>query len=225
MNTIKNENFGFVYALENKAFPGYIKVGQTKNLEHRLAQFNDTGIPDGKPTLLLFAVYLENYKKAERILHKALSDKRESSFKEFFKATYNQVKSVFELLTFNDANALLIRPEEYNSKIIGKTFEIVKRKIGTRPNRNFRYLSIPTGAKLTFKENTKLVVTVIDEKNHVLCCCGKKHTLSRAAICCYDSYHALPPEQRGKDRNGFDWFKYNDILVSDIKPMVNQELE
>ncbi|EJF00797.1 GIY-YIG nuclease family protein [Liquorilactobacillus mali] len=225
MNSDERENHGFVYAFENKAFPGYIKIGQTKNLEHRLAQFNDTGIPEGKPTLLLFAVYLENYKKAERILHKALADKRESSSKEFFKATYNQVKNIFELLTFNDTNALWIRPEEYNAKITGKTFKVVQRRIGTRPNRNFKYLSIPTGAKLTFKENPNLVVTVIDEKNHVLCCCGKAHTLSRAAICCYDFYHALPNEVKGKDRNGFDWFKYNGILVSDIKPMVNRELE
>ncbi|MFT8838291.1 GIY-YIG nuclease family protein [Liquorilactobacillus satsumensis] len=218
------EDLGFVYALENKSFPGYIKIGQTKNLTNRLAQLNNTGIPDGKPTLLLFAVQLNNYKHAERLLHSALADKRESTSKEFFKATYNQVKTAFDLLTFNDEHAALIRPEEYNSKITGKTYQIITRKIGSRPNRTFKYLSIPAGAKLSFKEDPKIQVTVLDGKNHVLCYCGQKHTLSRAAICCYDFYHRLSAEKQGHDRNGFDWFKYNDILVSAIKPMVNQKL-
>lgn len=222
---LSNEDYGFVYALENKSFPGYIKVGQTKNLKQRLLQFNNTGIPDGKPTLLLFAAFLNNYKKAERILHRSLSDKRESSSKEFFKATYNQVKAEFELLIFNDSNAELIRPEKYNSLITGKTYIVSKRKIGSRPNRTFQYLSIPAGAQLTFKEDSSIKVTVIDKKNHVLCCCGKEHTLSRAAICCYDFFHNVPIEQQGKDRNGFAWFKYENTIISDIKPMVNQELE
>jgi hypothetical protein len=220
---VATEDNGYVYALENKAFPGYIKVGQTKNLSRRLAQFNDTGIPDGKPTLLLFAVKLNGYKKAERLLHSALSEKRESSSKEFFKATFNQVKTAFKLLAFNDPEAEWIRPETYNSAITGKTYTAVKRKVGSRPNRTFKYLSIPIGATLTFKESPKIQVTVIDAKNHVLCRCGQKHTLSRAAICCYDYYHELPEDQCGHDRNGFDWFKFNDILVSKIKPMVNEE--
>lgn len=152
---VATEDNGYVYALENKAFPGYIKVGQTKNLSRRLAQFNDTGIPDGKPTLLLFAVKLTGYKKAERLLHSALSEKRESSSKEFFKATFNQVKTAFKLLAFNDPEAEWIRPETYNSAITGKTYTAVKRKVGSRPNRTFKYLSIPIGATLTFKETPK----------------------------------------------------------------------
>ncbi|KRM13179.1 GIY-YIG nuclease family protein [Paucilactobacillus suebicus] len=215
---------GYVYALENKSFPGYIKIGQTSNLSRRLAEFNDTGIPDGKPTLLLFAVKIQNYKKAEHLLHKALSDKRESSSKEFFKATYNQTKEAFDLLTFNDNLAEWIRPEKYNSQITGKEYKVVQRKTGSRPNRTFKYLSIPAGATLTFKEDPSIKVTVLDGKNHVLCRCGQKHTLSRAAICCYDYYHQLPEDQCGHDRNGFAWFKYNNILVSNMKPMVNEEL-
>lgn len=225
MGITDDNQIGYVYALENKAFPGYIKIGQTKDMARRLAQFNDTGIPDGKPTLLLFAVKIMNYKKAERLLHRALSSMRESPSKEFFKATYNQTKEAFKLLTFNDPTAEWIRPKEYNSKITGKKYTVISRKIGSRPNRTFKYLSIPAGAKLTFREDPNIKVTVIDGKNHVLCHCGKEHTLSRAAICCYDHYHQLPEEQCGRDRNGFAWFKYNDIILSDIKPMVNAELE
>lgn len=85
MGITDDNQIGYVYALENKAFPGYIKIGQTKDMARRLAQFNDTGIPDGKPTLLLFAVKIMNYKKAERLLHRALSSMRESPSKEFLK--------------------------------------------------------------------------------------------------------------------------------------------
>ncbi|MEO3698205.1 GIY-YIG nuclease family protein, partial [Leuconostoc falkenbergense] len=38
-------DIGYLYALENKSFPGYIKIGQTTNLDNRLKQFNNTGIP------------------------------------------------------------------------------------------------------------------------------------------------------------------------------------
>lgn len=94
MNETDNER-GYIYALENKSFSGYIKIGQTKNLEHRLFQFNSTGIPDGKPTLLLFAVYIKNYKKAERILHKTLSDKRKALQKNISKQHIIKLKVPF----------------------------------------------------------------------------------------------------------------------------------
>ncbi|MEX0380187.1 GIY-YIG nuclease family protein [Leuconostoc sp. MS02] len=215
---------GYVYALENKAFPGYIKIGQTTNLDNRLKQFNNTGIPDSKPTLLLFALKITNFKKAERILHKSLADKRDSISKEYFKASYNQVKTVFDLLLFNDPNAEFVKPNDYNANITGIYKPNIVRKTGQRPNRSFHYLSIPVGAKLKFKDNTKIEVIVIDNKNQVLCRCGRKHSLSRAAICCYDFDHQLPEEQRGKDRNGFAWFSYNQVLLKDIKPVVNSEL-
>ena len=86
-----------------------------------------------------------------------------------------------------------------------------------------RIVFIPVGAKLKFKDDPKIEVTVIDSKNQVLCRCGHKHSLSRAAICCYDFYHKLPEEQSGKDRNGFAWFSYNKILLKDMKPVVNSE--
>lgn len=82
---------GYVYAPKNKSFPGYIKIGQTAHLSQRLKQFNDTGIPDSKPTLLLFVLKITNFKRAERLLHIALADKWDSLSKEYFKASYNQV--------------------------------------------------------------------------------------------------------------------------------------
>ncbi|ADG40339.1 GIY-YIG nuclease family protein [Leuconostoc kimchii] len=215
---------GYVYALENKSFPGYIKIGQTAHLSQRLKQFNDTGIPDSRPTLLLFALKITNFKRAERLLHIALADKRDSLSKEYFKASYNQVKSAFDLLLFNDPNAEFVKPNAYNAKVTGIDQPNVIRKIGQRPNRNFHYLSIPIGAKLQFKDDPKIEVTVLDGKNQVLCRCGNLHTLSRAAICCYDYRHNLSGEQSGRDRNGFAWFSYHHILLKDVKPVVNAEL-
>ncbi|MCH4008666.1 GIY-YIG nuclease family protein [Companilactobacillus sp.] len=220
-----DKDFGYVYVCENKSFPGKYKIGQTRNLKNRMHQFNNTGFPDGNPTLLDFAVYLKNYKRAERLLHKALSEKRESTDKEFFLCTFNQVKYIFELLKFNDEDARLVHPEEINSFITGKEIKHIKRKIGTRPNRTFKYLNIQPGTKLSYKEDPKMQVTVLDGKNQVLCCCGKQHSLSRAAICCYDNFHDLPEEKRGRDRNGFAFFTYQGILLSKRKPMVHAELD
>lgn len=215
---------GFVYALENKSFPGMIKIGQTKDLHKRLKQFNDTGMPDSNPTLLLFAFRLENYQKAERLLHQVFTDKRQSSKKEWFTVSFNQVKAAFALLALNDENEL-IHPSEYNSEIIQKVIPIKERKIGQRPNRTFDYLNIPIGGELIFRENPKMIARVTDRKNRVICpCCKNEQTLSRAAICCYDETHHLPDAQRGKDRNGFAWFFYNGLQLDKIKPVVNSEL-
>ncbi|MFC4652614.1 GIY-YIG nuclease family protein [Lactococcus nasutitermitis] len=216
---------GFVYALENKSFPGMIKIGQTTNLHKRLKQFNNTGMPNSSPTLLLFALELDNYKKAERLLHNTFFDKRESKAKEWFEVSFNQVKAAFQLLALNNETGL-IHPAEYNSEIQKKEIKQVVRKIGTRPNRTFHYLNIQPGTNLVFKDDPKLIATVADEKNQVICpCCKKVQSLSRAAICCYDEAHHIPEENKGRDRNGFAWFSYNSILLSDLKPMVNSELE
>jgi hypothetical protein len=220
-----DSEFGYVYACHNKSFPGKYKIGQTKNLERRMHDFNNTAIPEGNPTLLDFAVGLQNYKKAERLLHRALSDKRESNDKEFFVCSYNQVKFAFDLLRFNDNDSNWIRPEKINSEITGAQLIHETRKTGTRPNRTFSYLNIQPGTKLAFKDDSKMLVTVLDGKNQVLCCCGIQHSLSRAAICCYDNFHDLPEEKRGRDRNGFDYFRYQGILLSKRKPVVNSELE
>ena len=144
---------GYVYALENKSFPGMIKIGQTKNLHKRLKQFNNTGMPDRNPTLLLFAFRLENYQKAERLLHNVFTDKRQSSKKEWFTVSFNQVKSAFSLLAINSENEL-IHPSEYNSEIIKKIIPIKERKIGQRPNRTFDYLNIPIGGRLVRETKT-----------------------------------------------------------------------
>ncbi|MBB5888742.1 GIY-YIG nuclease family protein [Lactovum miscens] len=215
---------GYVYALENKSFPGMIKIGQTKNLHKRLKQFNDTGIPTSNPTLLLFAYHLDNYTKAERLLHQVFTDKRDSFNKEWFKVSFNQVKAAFSLLSLSDDNQL-VHPFEYNSKISKQVIEVHDRKIGTRPNRTFEYLNIPIGGKLTFKENPYLIARVTDKKNKVICpCCKTEQSLSRAAICCYDHTHKIPDVEKGRDRNGFAWFSYNGLLLDKIKPMVNAEL-
>ena len=57
-----DSEFGYVYACHNKSFPGKYKIGQTKNLERRMHDFNNTAIPEGNPTLLDFAVGLQNLK-------------------------------------------------------------------------------------------------------------------------------------------------------------------
>lgn len=61
---------GFVYLIVNPRFPGWVKVGQTKNVEARLRQYN-TGDP-WRAYRVLVAVPTVNRRHAEWLAHTRL---------------------------------------------------------------------------------------------------------------------------------------------------------
>jgi hypothetical protein len=91
-----NDDIGIVYFASNKAMPGYVKIGRTKeDLQGRFDQLNSTNVP--YPFDCLYACEVKNHKQVERTLHKILSGYRVEN-KEFFIVPDSEIIPVQELL-------------------------------------------------------------------------------------------------------------------------------
>jgi hypothetical protein len=91
---------GYVYCMTNEYMPNFVKVGYTdRTPEERLAEANgDTwSIPVWKCET---SVKVRNPRDAEKVLHKILSyeEGRVSSRREFFSASVEAIKNLFDLL-------------------------------------------------------------------------------------------------------------------------------
>lgn len=74
---------GIVYALENPAMPGYVKIGMTDNLDQRMRQlFGSSAVP--VPFTCYYAARVQNPVSVERSLHEIFGDKRAHPRREFF---------------------------------------------------------------------------------------------------------------------------------------------
>ena len=75
---------GFVYILENESMPGILKIGMTtRNPLHRAEDLYTTGVPS--PFTVAFAMYSDNARHAEMLVHDELDHLRWSLDREFFK--------------------------------------------------------------------------------------------------------------------------------------------
>lgn len=90
---------GYVYGVVNPYFPDLIKVGLTKQpIEKRLRSLSSSGTPGRYELRFVFPV--RSVHAAERLAHKALSDYRESSSKEFFRIDHsNASRAIKRALT------------------------------------------------------------------------------------------------------------------------------
>ena len=75
---------GFVYVMSNPAFSGLLKIGQTNRdpEAYRKEELDSTGVP--APFKVEFYVFADNYIELEYIVHRALSEYRPNTSKEFF---------------------------------------------------------------------------------------------------------------------------------------------
>jgi len=91
MNTAKTTN-GYVYVFSNKWFTGLYKIGCTKNVSNRRSTLGKTSVPDDFD--VVFILEVENYKNAEKIIHKMLELFRYDPQREFFRAAKSDIKKV-----------------------------------------------------------------------------------------------------------------------------------
>jgi hypothetical protein len=68
MGMSNNDNFGYVYVIENKAFPGILKIGKTSKTPAERAKNFDTPLPESLNVIC--DVGLQEYTLLEKTLHK-----------------------------------------------------------------------------------------------------------------------------------------------------------
>lgn len=85
---------GYLYIITNKAWPGYVKVGVTENLEKRLNQYQ-TADPF-RSYVLEFSLYHPRYLEAEKKIKDAMKPFAKSIKNEWFEVDYKIAVSRLE---------------------------------------------------------------------------------------------------------------------------------
>lgn len=89
---------GVVYALGNKTLPKYLKIGQTRNLDRRLASLN-ADCNTSNPIRGFFVAYsqeTDDCGRAELYAHQALAHCRVDAYREFFECNIETAKRVID---------------------------------------------------------------------------------------------------------------------------------
>jgi hypothetical protein len=89
---------GYVYCMSNPAMPGLLKIGYTeRTIDERLQEANlSTWVP--QPFLLEFAKFVKQPNAKEQIIHRILAAERVNPRREFFRASVEPVRLLFELM-------------------------------------------------------------------------------------------------------------------------------
>lgn len=150
-----------VYILTNEAFPDYVKIGQTSNLEKRLKQLYNTSVP--YPFECFFAGRVKNADEVEKSLHEAFTKYRVQKNREFFNILPEQVYAILKLLAAED-----VTPKEI---ILDKQENISEIKISLEKSKqirsafNFKLAEIPLGSEIYFSRDENIKAIVLDNKN------------------------------------------------------------
>ena len=132
---------GVVYAVENPAMPGYVKIGRTTDLDSRLRSLDNTNVP--LPFECFVAMEVDNMREIEGLLHATFADRRTRKTREFFEVPREQVEAAMRLTRGDN-----VTPENP----VAEDAEGVEALKAKRPALTFESLLIPVGAELRFRD-------------------------------------------------------------------------
>lgn len=169
---------GIVYVLTNPAMPGLTKIGQTtqEDITFRMSQLYSTGVP--VPFECVYACQVNDSGAVESALHMAFGNSRVNPKREFFKIEPERVIAVLRLLAAEDVTPSV------EKEISGSLDDTDKESLddlkkSRRPRMNFKEMHIPVGAVLTYVDDDKIQVKVVDERhvehNGVPCSLTRAH--------------------------------------------------
>lgn len=136
--------------------PGYVKVGQTSNLEKRIRSLDNTSSP--LPFECFYACTVKNVDEVEKRIHEAFEDHRTRSSREYFEIAPERVVSILRLVEIKE-----ITPgRDYVETKEDQTALEKARKMRSRFN--FKMVDIPPKTVLNFTRNENITCTVVDNK-------------------------------------------------------------
>ena len=145
-----------IYILINEAMPGYVKIGQTTNLEQRIRSLDTTSVP--LPFECFYACSVENANFAERQLHDAFMDQRVRSSREFFEVSPERVVSALKLAEIKNVtpgNDFVESQEDQQA---------LNQARKRRSVFNFEMVDIPVGAEISYVNDESRKAVVVDKK-------------------------------------------------------------
>lgn len=145
-----------VYILTNPAFPDYVKIGITDDLNGRLKLLDNTSLP--LPFECYYAAEVPNGSRVEKLLHEAFDAVRVRKNREFFEILPENAKSALLI-----ANGREITPREDVVETADDKRALEKAK-SMRERFKFSLLNIEPGTILTFAKDPEITCEVVDDR-------------------------------------------------------------
>ncbi len=146
-----------VYILINESMPGYVKIGKTNDLEHRIRSLDTTGVP--LPFECFYACRVKDATFVERQLLDAFMDHRVRSSREFFEIAPERAVAILKLVAIED-----VTPKK--DFIESQEDQQALNQARTRRTRfNFKMVDIPAGAELVFSRDENIKAKVVDNRS------------------------------------------------------------
>ena len=146
-----------IYVLINEAMPGYVKIGQTTNLEQRIRSLDTTSVP--LPFECFYACRVEDANFVERQLHDAFMDQRVRSSREFFEVSPERVVSALKLAEIENVTP---GKDFVESKEDQQALNQARKR---RSVFNFEMVGIPVGAEISYVNDENIKAKVVDKKH------------------------------------------------------------
>lgn len=191
---VKTSKAGYVYVIKNPAFPAYIKIGMTTNLNNRMKELSSTNVPEDYTCIAVFEC--ENAYKTESTLHKAFANYRH--FAETGRETeFFSADKLTDILSFARTSL---------SGIKDITPDPNKKR---REKTTFSMLNIPVGAEIYYKNMKVPDYTGIVVKNNKVKFPGFNQPMTVSDIA---------TKLEGGSRNGYRFFYYNNKTLEELRP-------
>lgn len=157
--------YGIIYLLTNQAMPGLVKIGMTlqADVQIRMEQLATTGVPVPFECAYACKVKADICPRLEKALHRAFAPDRVNVKREFFRTDVERIIPILDAIKIEDITT------KFNQEITDELTQEEKdaqekmRKI-RRPNLNFQKMGILPGQILTFEDDPRVQVEVINER-------------------------------------------------------------
>ena len=153
-----------VYVLTNPAMPGLTKIGRTsqEDIKSRMSQLYTTGVP--VPFKCVSACQVKDCGDVESALHLAFGNTRVNPKREFFEIEPERVVAILKLLKVQDVTPSVEKEIADGLDDTDKeSLDELKKK--RRPKMNFKEMNIPVEAVLTYIDDDKMQVKVVDDRH------------------------------------------------------------
>jgi len=164
---------GIVYVLTNPAFPDYVKVGKTANLERRLRELDTTGVP--LPFRCVYAVEVEDEALVERLVHHVFADHLTRRKWEFFEIDPQCAKAALKLTGGRDVTP---RDDVGNDD---EDRQALERAVQRMPTGKFDDAGLSNGDVIHYVDDPEITAVVVDAGRNKVSFRGRTTSLTGAA--------------------------------------------
>ena len=165
-----NEEYGYVYILENGFMQNIVKIGRTTNIVKRMNDLYNTSVPVAFKAVHVAKLPIGKMNDTEGVLHALFSADRPNPKREFFQLDDEKIDKAIRVLKLVETENVT---DEVNGEVraslpqdevnaMENNEELIRR--ARRPNLDFFLLGIKKGENLYWKDDNTKSVTILSER-------------------------------------------------------------